>query len=33
MHEVQGVFCKTVILWIIEKFADPEKNITWAESE
>ena len=33
MHEVQGVFCKTIILWTKEKFADPEKNITWVESE
>ena len=32
MHEHEGLFCKTVILWIMSNFADPEKNITWAET-
>ena len=31
MHEVQGVFCKTVIPWINSQICPVEKNTTWAE--
>ena len=27
MHEDEGVFCKTVIRWIIEKIASQEKKL------
>ena len=27
MHEEQGLFCKTVFLWKLDKFTDPRKNV------